>query len=114
MLVWDDDRVFTFDMKTLAERDLTDSIAGSSQATRTFADPEYTTALFFTCENGCDDILTVEEVKKVWKYEKLFIDDPKYSKTCLAVSNLDPNCNPSGRASIPKYFETQLIAGTLN
>ena len=89
MLVWDDDRVLTFDMKTLAERDLTNSIVGSSQATRTFADPKYTTALFYTCENGCDDILTVEGVKRTWKYEKFFMDDPKYSKTCLAVSSLN-------------------------
>ena len=88
-------------MKTLAGRDLTNSVTGSSQSVRSFADPNYFTFLYYTCEKDCDDIMTVEGIQKAWKYEKFFTQDDRYAKTCLATSSSDLSCKPTGKLSIP-------------
>ena len=70
--------------------------------------------LYYTCEDDCSDLLTVDGVKKAWKYEKYLTKHHKYPKTCLATSNVDSSCKPSGSLSISEYFDTELNAGTLN
>ena len=73
----------------------------------------YTTMLYYTCEDDCDDIMTLDGIKKAWEYEKMLNKHSKYPKTCLATSSSDLSCKSDGWSSITKFFEAKLIANTL-
>ena len=61
MLVWSDERVITYDILKESADLITQELAKSSVAERSFEDPNYFTMLFYSCEK-CDNLLTAEGI----------------------------------------------------
>ena len=113
LLVWDDERVITADMLREAKDLMSEIQAESSVSLRTFQAPDWQSQIMFTCDE-CDNLLTKDNIERIYDAEQEFVGDKDYDSFCKAVSISDDSCdNANGYLSITSNFAADLAAGTL-
>ena len=111
--MWDDERVITYDMLTQAKKMMSEIQAESSVSLRTFQEERWQSTMMFTCDD-CENILTKENIEKIYEAEQEFIADDDYGSFCKAVDITDDSCDDvNGYLSLTKYFGTKLADDTL-
>ena len=101
-LVWDHEMVRGYDQETLLLAELDKASAESSMAVRVMSQGEWVTQIVYECE--CDNILTVEHVRRMAHIESLVLQLPAWPQVCLATSGNDPGCSSASYHSIALLF----------
>jgi hypothetical protein len=106
-LVWENEIVQEFDMMALTEEKIQTNYADGIQPLRTTTNYEYTTSIMYEWD-GCDTLLTVDNIKKMYELEQKILNDPDYGKFCKAVSSSDSSCADSDYSSFAKNFAANI------
>ena len=79
-LVWDDERVIGYDYETLLTYELDKASTGSDLSVRVHSPSDWVTQIVYDCE--CDNIITVENVKRMASIEAQVLQLPNWHKLC--------------------------------
>ena len=97
-LNWDDERVIGYDHETLFLDELDKASGGSSLSVRVLTPNDWVMQIIYDC--SCDNIITVENVKRMAYLESLVLQLPNWPKLCLATSHSDTGCSSSSYTSL--------------
>ncbi len=102
-------------MYTLANEYLQQDITKDASALRMVTDINWRSYIFLTCQDDkdCDNIMTVEGIKRMHEEELRMKELEGYTDLCKAKSSSDTDCDPAGLISLTNQFASQLESDSL-